>query len=88
MVFYSKIEDNFQKQTEPQSYIYSPNGILLNIPVKHSKANQEKEIPVDSDVLAETTLQVTRDSSMRISFFEFLKTTSVFFEKKQNSYWT
>jgi hypothetical protein len=49
-----EIEDNFQKQTNRnRTYIYSPNGILLlNIPVKHSKANHQrtKDIQVDSDV--------------------------------------
>jgi hypothetical protein len=49
-----EIEDNFQKQTNHnRTYIYSPNGILLlNIPVKHSKANHQrtKDIQVDSDV--------------------------------------
>jgi hypothetical protein len=38
-----EIEDNFQKQTNRnRTYIYSPNGMLLNIPVKHSKANHKE----------------------------------------------
>lgn len=38
-------EDNFQKQTNRnRMYIYSPNGLqLLNIPVKHSKADRHQK---------------------------------------------
>jgi hypothetical protein len=38
-----EIEDNFQNKRTAIALIYSPNGILLlNIPVKHSKANHQR----------------------------------------------
>ena len=83
-----EIEDNFQKQTNRnRTYIYSPNGILLlNIPVKHSKANHQgtKDIQVDFDADWQKQHYKSLETAYRGSpFFEFFKDDiRPFFEKK------
>jgi hypothetical protein len=86
-----EIEDNFQnKRTAIAPYIYSPYGIqLLNIPVKHSKTITKRYSSRYWFRLAETTLQVTRDSIEDLLFFEFFEDDiRPFFEKKHKFYWT
>jgi hypothetical protein len=49
--FLFEVEDNFRSKTNRnRAYIYSPNGIQLNIPIKHSKAphKNNKDIIVDN----------------------------------------
>jgi hypothetical protein len=69
-----EIEDNFQKQTNRnRTYIYS-RILLLNIPVKHSKANHQrtKDIQVDSDVDWQKQHYKSLETAYRGSpFFEF-----------------
>ncbi|MEZ7503757.1 WbqC family protein [Flavobacterium sp. Arc2] len=83
-----EIEDNFQKQTNRnRTYIYSPNGIqLLNIPVKHSKANHQstKDIEVDSDFDWQKQHYKSLETAYRSSpFFEFFEDDiRPFYEKK------
>jgi hypothetical protein len=83
-----EIEDNFQKQTNRnRTYIYSPNGIqLLNIPVKHSKANHQgtKDIQVDFDADWQKQHYKSLETAYRGSpFFEFFEDDiRPFFEKK------
>jgi hypothetical protein len=88
-----EIEDNFQNKRTAIALIYSPNGILLlNIPVKHSKANHQrtKDIQVDSDVDWQKqhykSLETAYRGSPFLSFFE--DDIRPFFEKSTNSYWT
>jgi len=83
-----EIEDNFQKQTNRnRTYIYSPNGIqLLNIPVKHSKANHQstKDIQVDADFDWQKQHYKSLETAYRSSpFFEFFDDDiRPFYEKK------
>jgi hypothetical protein len=83
-----EVEDNFQKQTNRnRTYIYSPNGIqLLNIPVKHSKANHQrtKDIQVDTDFDWQKQHYKSLETAYRGSpFFEFFEDDiRPFFEKK------
>ena len=85
-----EIEDNFQKQTNRnRTYIYSPNGIqLLNIPVKHSKANHQstKDITVDSDYDWQKQHYKSLETAYRSSpFFEFFEDDiRPFYEKKHH----
>jgi hypothetical protein len=83
-----EIEDNFQKQTNRnRTYIYSPNGIqLLNIPVKHSKANHQstKDLQIDTDFDWQKQHYKSLETAYRSSpFFEFFEDDiRPFFEKK------
>ncbi len=83
-----ELEDNFQKQTNRnRTYIYSPNGLqLLNIPVKHSKANYQstKDILVDTNFDWQKQHYKSLETAYRGSpFFEFFDDDiRPFFEKK------
>jgi hypothetical protein len=87
-----EIEDNFQNKRTAIAYIYSPNGILLlNIPVKHSKANHQrtKDIQVDSDVDWQKQHYKSLTAYRGSPFFEFFEDDiRPFFEKKHKFYWT
>ncbi|WP_432673194.1 WbqC family protein [Flavobacterium sp. SM2513] len=83
-----EVEDNFQKQTNRnRMYIYSPNGLqLLNIPVKHSKADFQNT----KDIQLETTFNWQKqhfkslEAAYRNSpFFEYFEADLMpIFEKK------
>lgn len=73
-----EMEDNFQKQTNRnRTYIYSPNGIqLLNIPVKHSKAEHQKtkEVLIENEFDWQKQHFKSLEAAYRSSpFFEFFE---------------
>jgi hypothetical protein len=83
-----EIEDNFQKQTNRnRTYIYSPNGIqLLNIPVKHANAGNQKtkDIRIETDFNWQKQHFKSLEAAYRSSpFFEFFEDDiRLFYEKK------
>lgn len=83
-----EVDDNFQKQTNRnRMYIYSPNGIqLLNIPVKHSKAlNQKfKDVKIENAFDWQKNHFKSLEAAYRTSpFFEYFEDDFVpIFEKK------
>jgi hypothetical protein len=85
-----EIEDNFQNKRTAIALISIVPILLLNIPVKHSKANHQrtKDIQVDSDVDWQKQHYKSLETAYRGLFLSFLKTTSVLSSKSTNSYWT
>jgi hypothetical protein len=86
-----EIEDNFQKQTNRnRAYIYSPNGLqLLNIPIKHSKNQNQKtkDIIVDSSTDWQKQHYKSLETAYRSSpFFEFFEDDIRPFYEKQHKY--
>ena len=86
-----EIEDNFQKQTNRnRAYIYSPNGLqLLNIPIKHSKNQNQKtkDILVDSSSDWQKQHYKSLETAYRSSpFFEFFEDDIRPFYEKEHKY--
>ena len=86
-----EIEDNFQKQTNRnRAYIYSPNGLqLLNIPIKHSKNQNQKtkNIIVDSSTDWQKQHYKSLETAYRSSpFFEFFEDDIRPFYEKEHKY--
>ena len=86
-----EIEDNFQKQTNRnRAYIYSPNGLqLLNIPIKHSKNQNQKtkDIIVDSSSDWQKQHYKSLETAYRSSpFFEFFEDDIRPFYEKEHKY--
>lgn len=82
-----EVEDTFQKQTNRnRMYIYSPNGIqMLNIPVKHDKANGLfKDIKIDDQYNWQKNHFKSLEAAYKNSpFYEyFIDDLQPLFEKK------
>jgi hypothetical protein len=83
-------EDNYQKQTyRNRQYIYGANGsLLLNIPVKHTRARNErskyKEVKIESEFKWQLNHWRSLEAAYRTSpFFEFYEDELIhLYEKK------
>lgn len=84
-----EIDDNFQKQTNRnRMYIYSPNGLqMLNIPVKHANAKNQKfkDVRIENDFDWQKNHFKSLEAAYRTSpFFEYFEDDfRQIFEKKK-----